>query len=70
MSTLKINGQNYTYEEGSMPQTVMDLLLYLGIDSAAVVAELDGHVIERLNFSKTQLQNGQSIELVRFVPGG
>jgi sulfur carrier protein len=70
MDTLKINGQNYSYEDKSMPKTITDLLLSMGIDSAAVVAELDGQVVERTNFSKTQLQNGQTIELVRFVPGG
>ena len=70
MNTLKVNGQNYSYKDGSMPKTVTDLLLSLGIDSAAVVAELDGQVIEQANFSKTKLQHGQTIELVRFVPGG
>jgi sulfur carrier protein len=70
MSVLKINGQNYSYCDKSMPKTITDLLLSLGIDSAAVVAELDGQVIEKANFSKTSLQNGQTIELVRFVPGG
>jgi len=70
MNTLKVNGENYSYKDGEMPKTIADLLLSLGIDSAAVVAELDGNIIEKANFPKTKLQNGQTIELVRFVPGG
>ena len=53
-----------------MPATIADLLLHLGVDSATVVAELDGQIIGRANFSKTPLTDGQNIELVRFVPGG
>ena len=70
MSVLKINGEHTEFAEGKMPATITDLLLTLGVDSAAVVAELDGQIIERANFQKTPLRNGQSIELVRFVPGG
>ena len=70
MSVLKINGEVNAFPEGKMPATIMDLLLSLGIDSAAVVAELDGQVIERVKFSTTPLRNGETIELVRFVPGG
>ena len=70
MSVLKINGQENTFAEGKMPETIKDLLLSLGVDSAAVVAEVDGRIIERANFATTTLHNGQSVELVRFVPGG
>ena len=70
MSILKINGLVSSFPEDKMPATVSELLLSLGIDSAAVVAELDGQIIERAKFSTTSLRNGQTIELVRFVPGG
>jgi sulfur carrier protein len=70
MGVLKINGEENTFPDGSMPATLRDLLLSLGVDSTAVVAELDGQVVERANFSKTRLHDGQCIELVRFVPGG
>jgi thiamine biosynthesis protein ThiS len=53
-----------------MPATIADLLRHLGVDSATVVAELDGQIIERVKFSTINLHDGQSIELVRFVPGG
>jgi sulfur carrier protein len=70
MSVLKINGKDKKFEEGKMPATLADLLQHLKVDSATVVAELDGQIIERVNFAATPLKDGQTIELVRFVPGG
>jgi thiamine biosynthesis protein ThiS len=70
MSVLKINGEEKLFPNDEIPATLTELLHQLGVDSAAVVAELDGQIIERANFSTTTLHNGQSIELVKFVPGG
>ena len=70
MGLLKINGKEQVFHDGKMPATVADLLLQLGVDSTTVVAELDGQIIERKNFTTTTLSAGQNIELVRFVPGG
>jgi thiamine biosynthesis protein ThiS len=70
MNVLKINGKDKQFEDDKMPSSLADLLQHLRVDSATVVAELDGLIIERANFTNTLLKNGQSIELVRFVPGG
>ena len=70
MNVLKINGKDKQFEDDKMPATLADLLQHLKVDSATVVAELDGQIIERANFAATFLKDGQSIELVRFVPGG
>ncbi|MGD0077745.1 MAG: sulfur carrier protein ThiS [Sedimentisphaerales bacterium] len=70
MSVLKINGKDKSFEEDSMPATLTDLLRLMKVDSATVVAELDGQIIERANFATTPLKDGQTIELVRFAPGG
>ena len=70
MGILKINGKDKQFPDNKMPATIADLLRHLGVDSTTVVAELDGQIIERANFSKTTLNDGQNIELVRFVPGG
>lgn len=70
MGLLKINGKEEIFPDNKMPATVADLLSILGVDSTTVVAELEGRIIERKNFSTTSLQAGQTIELVRFVPGG
>jgi sulfur carrier protein len=68
-ANLKINGQEKTFDEG-LPATLSTLLEKLKIDAATVVAEIDGQIIERKNFTQTNLAEGQSIELIRFVGGG
>jgi sulfur carrier protein len=70
MSAIRINGKEQTFADGSMPATIADLLMHLSVDAETVVAELDGQIIERKNFSSTPLNDGQNIELVRFVGGG
>lgn len=70
MGLLKINGKEQEFADGKMPATIAELLSALGVDSATVVAELDGQIIERKNFSTTPLHAGQNVELVRFVGGG
>lgn len=68
--TLKINGIPQTFESPASIATLADLLKHLQIDRAAVVAEVDGQIVPREDFEKTALQDGQSIELIRFVGGG
>ena len=69
METLKINGVEKKFPD-ALPATVADLLEQMGVDAATVVAEIDGQIVEREKFARTQLHKGQTIELVRFVPGG
>ena len=66
---LRINGSERQFPSG-MPQTLTELLEHLGINQATVVAEIDGKIVERCSFAQTQLSNGQTVELVRFVGGG
>lgn len=70
METLKINGVEKEFPPGRLPMTIAGLLDQLGVEAATVVAEVDGQIIEREKFAETKLNKGQSIELVRFVPGG
>ncbi len=69
MAVLKINGKEKNFD-GSLPATLSELLTELKVDVATVVAEVDGEIIEREKFSSFNLNEGQNIELVRFVPGG
>lgn len=69
MDVLKINGSEEKFES-ALPATLAHLLEQLNIKAETVVAEVDGRIIERNEFDKTKLKSGQSIELVRFVPGG
>ena len=70
MEILKVNGVEKQFAPDTFPATVDKLLEHLNIEAATVVAELDGSIIERKNFASTPLKSGQTIELVRFVPGG
>ena len=70
MAILKINGREKHFGNELMPETLMELLDHMEIHHATVVAEIDGEVIERNEFTQTPLTAGQTIELVRFVGGG
>jgi len=70
MEILKINGVEKKFAAGQMPKTIAELLEQLRVEAATVVAEVDGLIVEREKFAHTKLSKGQSIELVRFVPGG
>ena len=69
MEKLKINGVEKEFPAG-LPSSVAELLEHLDIKAAAVVAEVEGRIVERNKFSEEKLRSGQSIELVRFVGGG
>lgn len=69
MEVLKINGIEKQFPDG-LPKTLIELLKQLDIHQATVVAEINGKIIAREDFSQTQLSSGQRIELVRFVGGG
>ena len=69
MEVLKINGIEKQFPDG-LPKTLIELLKQLDINQATVVAEINGKIIAREDFSKTQVSPGQRIELVRFVGGG
>jgi thiamine biosynthesis protein ThiS len=66
---LKINGQLREFTD-AVPATLAELLAVLNIDSATVVAELDGKIIPRAEFGSAELHEGAGVELVRFVGGG
>jgi len=67
---LTINGSEKEFAPDRWPGSVTELLLQLRIDQATVVAEIDGQIVERRDFGHTLLQEGQRIELIRFVGGG
>lgn len=65
--SIEINGQPHQVPEHSR---ITDTLQILGLGNANIVAELDGEIIPKNEFSKTILKNGAKLELVRFVGGG
>ncbi len=70
MGLLKINGKEQIFPDNKMPATVADLLRQLGVDSTTVVAELEGQIIERKNFSTTPLQRRPEYRTRQICPGG
>jgi len=66
MGKLIVNGKETEFGSG----TLAELLEQLKVDAATVVAEVDGHIVEREKFCQMELADRQRIELIRFVPGG
>lgn len=64
---MQINGQPISTAAGS---TLSQLLAQQGFDVARVAVELNGKIIYRGDFSKVQLADSATIEVVQFVGGG
>ena len=70
MKTLTINGAERQFAAEAMPGTLAELVDELGLAGATVVAEVDGAIIRPEAFATTPLEEGQTIELVKFMGGG
>ena len=70
MKSLNVNGVERRFSGESMPATLSELLKQLNAEAAVAVAEIDGVIVRPEDFAHTELTDGQSIELVRFVGGG
>jgi sulfur carrier protein len=59
-------------EQKNLPPqtTLLDLAQSLGLNPQAIVAELNGKIVENDGFSGQSLQDGDRVELIRFVGGG
>ncbi|MDR2604441.1 MAG: sulfur carrier protein ThiS [Desulfovibrio sp.] len=63
---LVVNGE----KRASAARTLSELLDELALAEQAVVAELNGNVIDRKDYAATCLAGGDVVELIRFVGGG
>lgn len=70
MKSLKVNGVERQFAPDRMPGTLSALLDALGIGTDAVVAEVDGRIVRREEFPRTEVRDGQQIELIRLMGGG
>jgi thiamine biosynthesis protein ThiS len=70
MGVLKINGKERQFAPDAMPATLTALLAALGVEAAAVVAEVDGRIVRREEYGSTEIRTGQQIELIKFMGGG
>ncbi len=64
---LTVNGDERSLER---PQTVTELLTELGFDPRAVAVEYNGEIVKRATYAETTLDEGDRLEIVRFVQGG
>lgn len=63
---LVVNGE----ERISESTTLSELVSEFGLASQLVVAEVNGTIINRVDWEATSLSEGMKIELVHFVGGG
>ena len=65
--TLQVNGESRTCS----PQTQLPQLLeQLGLNPRLVAVEYNGEILHRQFWSQTQMQQGDTIEIVTIVGGG
>jgi thiamine biosynthesis protein ThiS len=64
---LIVNGAARRFER---TLTASQLLAELDLDPRAVVVELNRRIVRRHELGETQLDDGDSVELVHFVGGG
>jgi thiamine biosynthesis protein ThiS len=62
-----LNGEEKTVRE---PLTVSGLLADLAVDEGRVVVERNLHIVPRNEFSGTNLEEGDRLELLNLVSGG
>jgi len=70
MRSLKVNGTERRFAPDQMPRTLAVLLDVLGVGPTTVVAEVDGQIVRRDEFDRTELKDGQQIELIKLMGGG
>ena len=70
MKSLQINGRRQQFAPQEMPATLSALLEKLGIGATTVVAEVDGRIMRPEEFAQTEVRDGQTIELIKFMGGG
>lgn len=67
MIALEINGRRVELEK---PTPLLTYLEQLGVSPRAVAVEHNGVIIERSEYSKAKLDDGDVVEIVRMVGGG
>ena len=67
MITLHVNGKRVELEE---PTRLLDYIERLGVNPRAVAVEHNAVIIQRDDYAKTVLGDGDTVEIVRMVGGG
>jgi sulfur carrier protein len=64
---VRVNGEERELQEGL---TVAQLLEALSIPPSGTAIELAGTIVPHSSYDETRLEDGQAVEIVRFVGGG
>ena len=64
---IQVNGEPQTTPSGS---TVAGLLTQLDIRSDRVAVEVNLQIVDRQNFERQSLQDGDRVEIISFIGGG
>ena len=68
---IKINGENETLELEQDTLTISELLKIKEVKMPEMVSvEYNGDMLDRENFNKTQVKEGDAIEFLYFMGGG
>ena len=65
--TIIVNGENMTVDSSV---SVFELLENLDQESKRVVVELNQEILEKSTYCDTSLVDGDTLEIIQFVPGG
>ncbi|MCC6145555.1 MAG: sulfur carrier protein ThiS [Candidatus Hydrogenedentes bacterium] len=64
---ITLNGEPHTLQAGTSLQQLLDALQ---VNCDALVVQRNDDIVARVQFSDTSLEDGDTLELVRFVGGG
>jgi sulfur carrier protein len=67
---IKVNGKEINFNAHPDAASVAELLEHLKIQSASVAVEKNGVLVDRADYDKEELTDGDKLEIVRFVGGG
>ena len=64
---ITVNGETRTYTN---PLTLLGLLEVLGVNPKSVVVERNLRIVDRSQVESEMIEDGDNIEIIRFVGGG
>ena len=64
---ITVNGEE---KEAPSALSVSEYVMTLGFDPETVVIELDGQILNRVDYAERRLTEGCELELIRFIGGG
>ena len=67
MAKIQLNGKRITIKSKI---SILDLLKKYKLDKKRIAIELNGNIIQKINFKKRLLKNNDKMEIVHFIGGG